>query len=389
MTIFSDSDIPGPALDSFHLNSDTLSGNIAFLDIETTGLSASTSFLYLAGLLTRQEDGWSCIQYFAERPDGEQAVLKALAERLSKVDTVLTFRGTTFCLSYLKSKYKSFNLPDPFDGKKHFDLYRPLYPLAALFGLDHSTLDQFSRLAPGPEPEYPQRLSGKKRIPVYQKYVSGFFPENRDLLLFCNRTDLLDMRRLLPLLAYSRCFEGGFQLKSAQYVPTDSVHFLLLPNMPFPRPLPDLQIPLNKWIPFPKTQIPEKTVDLLNRSITLHDMEDGSIQVCVPAIVGEMKHFFPDYHNYYYLPLEDQAIHKSVSRFVDPSYRKPATASTCYIRQEGIFLPQKGTVIRPDFQDEGRTHFFRFEADTEEQPGILKTYLVKLMYDLYRVLNKK
>ena len=53
----------------------------------------------------------------------------------------------------------------------------------------------------------------------------------------------------------------------------------------------------------------------------------------------ELKHFYKDYHNYYYLPKEDRAIHKSVGCYVERQYRRTAKASTCYVKKEGIFLP--------------------------------------------------
>ena len=67
-----------------------------------------------------------------------------------------------------------------------------------------------------------------------------------------------------------------------------------------------------------------------------------------------MKYFFRDYANYYYLPEEDQAIHKSVAVFVDPSRRQKATAKTCYPKHTGLFFPMSGDLPkdRPHFYSE-------------------------------------
>ena len=54
---------------------------------------------------------------------------------------------------------------------------------------------------------------------------------------------------------------------------------------------------------------------------------------------GELKTFFKDYKDYYYLPAEDTAIHKSVGEFVDKKARVQATARTAYIKKTGSFLP--------------------------------------------------
>ena len=51
------------------------------------------------------------------------------------------------------------------------------------------------------------------------------------------------------------------------------------------------------------------------------------------------KYFFKNYKDYYFLPLEDRAIHKSIGEFMDKKFRKAATASTCYEKFSGSFLP--------------------------------------------------
>ena len=70
------------------------------------------------------------------------------------------------------------------------------------------------------------------------------------------------------------------------------------------------------------------------------DKNDSSILIIsLPYIEETLKHFFKDYRNYYYLPEEDRAVHKSVGCYVERKYRRAAKASTCYIKKAGIFLP--------------------------------------------------
>lgn len=52
----------------------------------------------------------------------------------------------------------------------------------------------------------------------------------------------------------------------------------------------------------------------------------------VPIYEEELKYFYSNYHDYYYLPTEDVALHKSVAGFVDKAHRVNATAATCYTR---------------------------------------------------------
>jgi len=74
------------------------------------------------------------------------------------------------------------------------------------------------------------------------------------------------------------------------------------------------------------------------------------LKVSIPMYEGELKHFFKDYKNYYYLPAEDQAYHKSVAEFVDKSAREQAKARTAYIKKTGTFIPVYGDMpVDPDY----------------------------------------
>ncbi len=69
----------------------------------------------------------------------------------------------------------------------------------------------------------------------------------------------------------------------------------------------------------------------------------------VQLFQGELKFFFPDPENYYYLPDEDTAIHRSVGGFVDRAHRVPAKKSNCYTKKSGLFVPQPEPLYTPAF----------------------------------------
>ncbi len=59
----------------------------------------------------------------------------------------------------------------------------------------------------------------------------------------------------------------------------------------------------------------------------------------VPVYEEEMKYFYSNYKDYYYLPAEDVALHKSVAAFVDKDHRVQAAAANCYTRKYAVYLP--------------------------------------------------
>jgi hypothetical protein len=70
----------------------------------------------------------------------------------------------------------------------------------------------------------------------------------------------------------------------------------------------------------------------------------------IQLLEGELKYYYENYKDYFYLPAEDRAIHKSLAAFVDKDYRVKAKPNTCYTRKQGIFVPQFEPVITPYFK---------------------------------------
>ena len=56
-----------------------------------------------------------------------------------------------------------------------------------------------------------------------------------------------------------------------------------------------------------------------------------------------LKFFYKDYKNYFYLPNEDMAIHKSMATFIDKDKKIKATKDNCYtkITDTFILIPDK------------------------------------------------
>ena len=79
----------------------------------------------------------------------------------------------------------------------------------------------------------------------------------------------------------------------------------------------------------------------------------------------ELKYFYANYKDYYYLPTEDVALHKSVASFVDKEHRVQAVASTCYTRKVSLYLPQWEVLFKPFFKREYKSKELFFELTDE------------------------
>ncbi len=91
--------------------------------------------------------------------------------------------------------------------------------------------------------------------------------------------------------------------------------------------------------------------------------DDNRIMIKVPLVTEELHYFYANYKDYYYLPAQDQAIHKSIASFVDKAHREQAHADNCYTRKAGTFLPEWNLFRSPFFKRgyRDKTAFFLFD----------------------------
>lgn len=97
-------------------------GEVAFVDIETLGLSGLPVFL--VGILQCKNRGVDFAQLLARDVTEEAALLVETRRALGAVETLATYNGTTFDLPYLQSRAIYHGLEWRFEGQ-HTDLLLP------------------------------------------------------------------------------------------------------------------------------------------------------------------------------------------------------------------------------------------------------------------------
>lgn len=252
---------------------------------------------------------------------------------------------------------------EPFQSGGSVDLYRTIRPFRRLLGSDTLKQKDAEKLMGIRRRD---RFSGKELIATYQNYLQTGDSELLDALFLHNREDVTNMIPLFSLTGIASFFAGDFTVSSADLDPV-SGDFRIMLRSGSSAPLP---------------------IHARNDFCTL-DWIENDADLTVWPFRGTLKHFFSDYRNYYYLPEEDQAIHKSVGAFVDPAHRKPAKAANCYNKKSGTFLPQPQERIRPVFRSDYRSkyEYFFYEPDPARKETIsgsipVSTYALDLLETL-------
>ena len=392
----------GRYLAAFGLDPD----RVIYFDIETTGFRASTSSLYLigwavsaasyyacadanaagaaefvsaadtskaegAGGCPEQDGEWIVTQVLAESRQEEILLLEQFATVLQRYDTIVAFNGDRFDLPYMKEKYESYGRKDPFTAHDSVDLYlliRPFRHVLGLTKLNQKSVERFLRI----HREDP--YSGGELIDVYRSYRDHRCPDEKgalDALFLHNYEDVLGMLDMTSLLSYRLALQNTSPvsiLACSSDSPSDGRKVL---QARF-----ELEVP----VPVPVSCFLDDCCDLT--------LSSGHAAITLRPYAGCLYHFFPDYKNYYYLPEEDTAIHKSVACFVSPAHREKAKAKTCYVKKEGAFLPApeesggSAPLFERCYRDSVR--WIEYRPEMTEDPGLLSGYIHSLVRALFR-----
>lgn len=270
-----------------------------FFDIETTGLSADISAITLIGCCDMDRN---ITQWFNEDGFSQKQILSDFLAFIKSYDTLITFNGTTFDLPFLTSKIKEFKLNASFDRYEHLDLYQILKPYKNLWGLKNfrqKNLEEYLGF------HRTDKLSGKKLIKTYQNYLEKGDTKDKEAVLLHNREDLLGLRNIYSLMSYPALLDGKFTLSSYS-IENDEFHAYL--NL-------DHEVPV---------------CGNYKKSGICLTLKHSNAVLTYPLDDGHLKHYHRDYKNYYYLPMEDLVIHKSMKSFVDTSSLVRADKDNCY-----------------------------------------------------------
>lgn len=280
--------------------------NLLFFDIETTGLSPKSAILYLIGCTRWENNAWTLTQWIAQAPDEESQVISSFLS-LIKEDTILVhYNGIGFDLPFLKHRAEQLGIPHSLDSVTQLDLYRTFLPFQSLFGAPNCKLKTIEPLFSFYRTD---TCTGKELITTYKRYLTLHHQEDLEQILLHNRDDLQGLLEVSSLLGYQDLLKGNFQITKILRDESAEQVFVTC-----------------------KTEIPLRPELQFSSHSYFFSCKNRECQIKIPLSNNTTLFYYSNYMDYYYLPEEDTAIHKSVASYVDKNYRKPATKETCYTK---------------------------------------------------------
>jgi len=330
---------------------------ILFLDIETTGLKATYFPIYMIGLNYYEDGNWHILQWMAENPTEEVTLLQNLVSFLPRFTHMLHFNGNRFDIPYLLERAKKIGVNLSFDNLEGRDIYRCVSPLKNFLGLPNckqKTIEIFLGI------DRIDQYSGGELIDVYKAYVANPNEEALHLLIQHNYDDMKGMLDITPILFYCDLLKGSLPIsrvemqKSTSLNGTDKYELSMTLKLPF--------------------IIPQRLFAHYDGNFILMQEETATIKV--PVIRDELKYFYANYKDYYYVPSVDAAYHKSITAHLDASLRQQATASTCYTKVSSVFLKQYDVLVEPFFKRDykDKESYFEITDETKKDRKLFEAY---------------
>lgn len=295
------------------LNIENPYGNSIFFDIETTGLSRDKAFIYLIGVGVLFDNTYTIHQWFADSKDDEITIIDNFSSFIESYDTLIHYNGNSFDIPFVNHRAKCYGINGISPSINSIDIYKNIIPyknILKLTNLQQKTIELFLGI------NRDDIYDGGKLINIYKSYTKHPSDDALSLLLLHNHDDMLGLAHLLVMENYVKLFmcQADIKINNSylnSYKNSDNeICEELIYEMTT------------------DTNIPKK-ISYGNDDCYIV-VKDNTIVLKVNLFDGKLKFYHDNYKDYYYLPTEDMAIHKSVATFVDKSYRQPAIADNCY-----------------------------------------------------------
>lgn len=311
-----------------------------YLDIETTGLSKQHDTIVCIGLGFRKDDHFHCCHWLIENKEEEILLIETLFKELTKYKKVYTYGGKHFEWPFLLEKANQYGLSTSILTTLH------LVDLKA---------SKRSRGIIETEVGFKRRLttSGRELAKLCKLLLMSPSSSYSHLICEHNQEELLSMITTYHFYKFLNCLNQSSL--TCYTFEQDKLTIELSPSFFYP-------YSFNYEVgPFKGDY----------QATSCH------FTLSIQALNLKLKTYLP--HNDYYI-VEGELMHKSLACLLPSSMRTKATKSTCYLEQEGPYLPLKLSNQPLLWIDENKQTYTPYDAEhlKDAIDEILKISLKKI-----------
>lgn len=289
--------------------------NGILFDIETTGFSPKSAIVYLIGMIYYDSEEKTLIleQWFVEKNSDEYELLYRFSNFIETFDLIYHYNGDQFDLPFLTKRMSHYKITMPKVNSIDFiKAIRPFKKTLKLPNLKLKTIEAYFSY----EREDP--FTGGDLIKTYHSYKDNADERLLKVLLLHNHEDLLGLKKIIdqsPFLNFLNDIKNGNLDIQLEVSSIENGFYMASFAVPCDM---DLSI---------------------EHELFITTVSDKILTLKMPTQAETLKLYFDTPTDYYYLPAEDYAIHKSIGKYVHKDHRIKATKENCYIKKEDFFLP--------------------------------------------------
>lgn len=279
------------------------------LDIETNGLSRSQHHVVCIGVTyLNTEEEVTTKQWSLQKVEEEEDLLKNFIDFAKNFKFVYTYSGKSFDWPFLIARIAHYNLTIPaaltlVDMKKVLSLLCPTRTdLEKTLGFTRETSS-----------------SGKTLVKLYQTYEACGNDIYKNLILAHN------LEELKSLLLFYKVYYMLYHLK----------RFPLEINLETPSDDSACWLNLDFNLPFSFETSFTFKVDTLCFEIL---KGVSSLKVIMPLYKTTLKKALTPVKDYYYIPSQNQLMHKSLATFIPSDLKRKATKEECFVEKLDTYL---------------------------------------------------
>lgn len=286
-------------------------------DIETTGFSKQSNFIYLIGYSYQVDNKIVIKQLLARNRLDEFTLLQSFFEDCLQYSCLLTFNGDQFDIPFIIARGNYHHLSTlAFEQMQRIDLYKRLKPYKKFLPIPSAKQKSFEEfLHTGRIDE----MDGGQLIQVYYEYEKTANSVLENLLLLHNFEDVNGLLEIQKLAVYEDLLHSQYINQSNYVLFEQSSEVLIIQDH-------SLEIP--------------KQISFRNKFGYFH-IEHSQRKLLLKIKKGLYQIPLLPYKDYVYLISEDTVIPKALASTVDLSNLKKANAKNCFLRTESecIDLP--------------------------------------------------
>lgn len=285
--------------------------DVLYFDIETTGLSPMRSDLYIIGYGYIQDNLYHINLLFNDDGISEPDMLSEFSDLIKKYKYLVSYNGGTFDIPYIRTKFKQFDIADTLDTITSIDVYKTTRKYKKIFQLPSVKQVDIEDIVGFKRQSY---ISGGDLIAAYKNYLHNNSQELLQSMLTHNLDDIRGLISISDCVNLSHLHEC--HVETIENTDSAITYTCSIPYIPCRLTYADSHFRINAY--------------------------HHSMHVSVFVVHTSMKYYFKDYKNYYYLPMEGIAIHKSMATYVDSSHKEKATKNTAFTIKESNFVYSPG-----------------------------------------------